>query len=101
MRVNFDEIETGSPNRGGGNMYYYKDEPFTGLIEEYNENGVLIAELTVKNGNVHGRSANYYNSGQIMDEKYIAYNRPYGFYREWDESGNLIEEIDFGPEHTP
>ena len=100
MNVNFDDIEINNFDAGGGAEYYYNNEPFTGTIVEYNDS-VLIAEFTILNGSKHGKTALYYNNGQIMEEGYISYNRPYGLYKEWDENGNLIKEINFGPEYQP
>lgn len=101
MIVNFDEIEINSIDYGGGNVYYYNNKPFSGVIVEYNSDGILIGEITVLNGSKHGRCALYYDSGQIQEEFFISYNRPYGLLKEWAEDGSLINEIDFGDEHQP
>jgi len=82
-------------------MYYYNDEPFSGTIVEYNAEGVLVGEISVLNGSKQGKTVLYYNNGQKMEEVYQSYNRAYGIYREWDENGNLIKEIDFGLEYQP
>ncbi|MPT32048.1 MAG: hypothetical protein E2600_10375 [Chryseobacterium sp.] len=97
MNVNFDDIEIIAPDYGGGTVFYYNNQPFTGKIVEYNN--ILIGEFEVVNGSKHGRTASYYDNGQIMEEGYISYNRPYGHFKEWDKNGNLIKEIDFGPEY--
>ncbi|WP_454881425.1 toxin-antitoxin system YwqK family antitoxin [Sphingobacterium detergens] len=101
MKVNFEDIEIGNVDAGGGNMYYYNDEPFSGTIVEYNAEGVLIGEISVLNGSSHGKSVLYYDNGQKMEELFQSYSRPYGIFRKWDENGNLIKEIDFGPEYQP
>lgn len=101
MKVNFDDIEIGNVDAGGGTMFYHNDMPFSGIIEEYNSEGVLIGEISVLNGSKHGRVAMYYDNGKIMQEFYQSYNRPYGILRNWDENGNLTKEIDFGPEYQP
>lgn len=100
-RVNYDDIEIGNVNAGGGTMHYYKDEPYTGIIVEYNDQGVLVAEFSVKDGHDHRKSILYHDNGQIREEHFRSYNRPYGLYREWDEQGNLMTTIDFGPEYDP
>lgn len=101
MNVNFDDIEINSFDAGGGAIYFHNNQPFTGTIVEYNNNNVLIGEFEVLNGSKHGRTASYFNNGQILEEGYISYNRPYGIYKKWNESGNLIKQVDFGAEYQP
>lgn len=97
MIVNFDEIELKSPDYGGGNVYYYQGQPFTGTIVEY-KNNVLIGEISVIEGHTQGRVALYYDNGQIEQEYFKKYNQMYGIYKRWDENGNLVKEINYGPE---
>ncbi len=59
MNVNFDDIEIANTDIGGGNIYHYQDQPFTGTIVEYNTAGVLVGELTIVNGSKEGRQALY------------------------------------------
>lgn len=101
MIVNFDEIESMHPNAGGGSVFFFKDQPFTGLIVEFNDFGKIVGEISVVNGNKQGRITLYYDNGNIMQEHFEKYNRPYGISRKWDEMGNLVNEYDFGPEFTP
>ena len=98
MNVNFENIEIANVDAGGGLTYHYNGLPFTGTIVEYNNNGVLIGEFITKNGSKEGRIALYYNNGQIMDEHFEKDNRLYGIYKEWDENGNLLSEVDCGPQ---
>ncbi len=100
MNVNFDDIEIMAPDYGGGSVYYHNNQPFTGTIVEYSNN-ILVGEITVVNGSTKGRVAIYYDNGQIMEEHFESYNRPYGKSKKWDKNGNLIKEIDFGPEYQP
>ncbi|HEY6142183.1 MAG TPA: hypothetical protein VIV55_01970 [Flavobacterium sp.] len=100
MNVNFDDIEINNFDAGGGAEYYYNNEPFTGTIVEFNNN-VLIGEITVVGGYKKGRVAIYYDNGQIMEEHFESFNRPYGNSRKWDENGNLVKQIDFGTEYQP
>lgn len=101
MKVNFDEIDIENFDIGGGAIYKYKGVPYNGIIVEFNVSGGLIGEMTIVNGSKNGKITLYYDNGQIMEEGYESNNKPYGILREWDEGGNLIKEIDFGPEHTP
>lgn len=97
MNINFDEIEIKNTDAGGGNVYYYNNKPFTGIIVEYYSNGNLSYEKTVVNGSTEGRVASYYENGQIEDEHFEKNNRLYGIYKEWDENGSLLSEVDCGP----
>ena len=97
MNVNIVDIEVTNITVGGGNVYYYNNLPFTGTIVEYN-NGVLIGEISVVNGSKEGRIALYDNNGQIIDEHFEKNNQLYGIYKEWDINGNLLSEVDCGPE---
>lgn len=78
MNVNFDDIEIMGSDYGGGTVFYYNDKSFTGTINEYNDNGILISEFAVLNGSRHGRTATYNSNGLIIEEGFISYNRPYG-----------------------
>ena len=97
MVVELDDIEIMHPDAGGGNVYFYDGQPFSGTIVEH-INGVLVGEITIINGSTQGRVASYFNNGQIMEEYFKKYNRLYGIYKEWDENGTLISEVECGPE---
>lgn len=101
MNVNFDDIEIANIDGGGGNVYHCQNQPFTGTIVEYNSVGILVGEFTIVNGSKKGRKVLYYDNGQIMQESFESYNRPYGLYKKWDEQGNLLEEYNFGSEFQP
>ena len=49
MRVNFDEIDVLNTDIYGSNIFYRGNEIFTGTMVEYNNEGVIIGELTVVN----------------------------------------------------
>jgi len=97
MNINFDDIEIKNVDAGGGSVYYYNNQPFTGIIVEYYSNGNLSYEKTVVNGSTEGRVASYFENGQIEDEHFEKNNRLYGIYKEWDKVGNLLSEVDCGP----
>ena len=101
MNVNFDDIEIMAPDYGGGTVFYYNNQPFTGTVVEYNSNNVLVGEITVVNGSTHGKVTLYFDNGNKMEEHFESYNRPYGLSRKWDENGNLIKQVDFGAEYQP
>lgn len=97
MIINFDDIELKAPDEGGGSVYFYNGQPFTGTIVEY-FNGVLVGEITVINSHTQGRVALYYENGQLNEEYFEKYNSLYGIYRKWNINGLLEKEIDYGPE---
>lgn len=41
MNVNFDDIEIANIDAGGGLIYHYNNQPFTGTIVEYNNNSSI------------------------------------------------------------
>ena len=94
MDIDINDIEIMNPDEGGGSVYWYQGQPFTGKIVEY-KNNILVAEIIVIDSHTEGRVAFYYNNGQIMQEYFEKYNDTYGVYRDWDEDGNLISEIDY------
>jgi antitoxin component YwqK of YwqJK toxin-antitoxin module len=98
MNINFDDIEIMHPDAGGGNVYYYQGQPFTGTIVEYNNLNVLVGEITVVNGHTRGRVASYYNTGQIKEEYFEKYNQMYSIYKKWNQNGGLEFQQDYGPE---
>jgi antitoxin component YwqK of YwqJK toxin-antitoxin module len=74
---------------GGGEIYHYKNNPFTGMLFENYPNGNLNYEIECVNGYPEGAERHYYQNGQLMEESYLKYNLSYGIMKEWDEDGNL------------
>jgi antitoxin component YwqK of YwqJK toxin-antitoxin module len=95
MNIDINDIEIMNPDEGGGSVYWYQGQPFTGTIVEY-KNNILVAEISVVDSHTEGRVAFYYYNGQIKQEYFEKYNDMYGIYRRWDESGKLVKEIDYG-----
>jgi antitoxin component YwqK of YwqJK toxin-antitoxin module len=98
MRIKFEDIQLKHPDIGGGNVFYYLDLPFTGIVVEYDENNNLMSEISVVESHTHGRVASFYSNGQIEEEYFEKNNKMYGFYRKWDENGKLVIEYDYGLE---
>lgn len=65
------DLQYAGIDAGGGNMYNYKGEPFTGTIEDLYPNGDLRGVAEFKDGYVDGRVADYYTK----------YNRHYDSYK--------------------
>ena len=82
---------------GGGEMYHFNGEPFTGMIIFRNSNGIKESEVSFVSGFKCGVIREYYVNGMMADEYYIKLNRLYGINTEWDEEGNSTI-TDYGPE---
>ena len=100
VTINYDDpdLTPAGLDVGGGEIYHYQGIPFTGMLQYSFPNGNLQTEIAYVNGHPEGVWREYYLNGQIMEESYIKYNLYYGPFKEWDESGNLITESDFGVE---
>ncbi len=81
---------------GGGPIYEYKGKRFTGTIREYFLDGSLGIEETCLRGFPEGLKRGYYRNGQLAEESYITHNWHYGPFIQWDESGAIIKESNFG-----
>ena len=77
-------------DNAGGSIFYYKGEPFTGVIRAYYDNGQLLDEVEYLDGHVGGVSREFYPNGQIKAERYKYFGRMDKYYKGWDEEGNLI-----------
>lgn len=97
MVVDYDNIDLKGPDAGGGSVYFYKGQPFTGTVVEYID-GVLIGEVSVVNSHTQGRVTHYHSNGQLKQEYFEKRNRIYGIYKRWNINGILETEIDYGSE---
>ncbi|WP_293308170.1 toxin-antitoxin system YwqK family antitoxin [Pedobacter sp. UBA5917] len=99
LRINWTDpdIDIVGVDAGGGDIYYYKNMPFTGILYENHSNGNLNYEIECVNGYPEGVQRHYYENGQINQESFLKYNQEYGIMKEWDEHGNLLSEYDWGP----
>ncbi|WP_182959572.1 toxin-antitoxin system YwqK family antitoxin [Pedobacter gandavensis] len=98
VNINDAEVEYTGIDAGGGSMWNYQNEPFTGILEEFYENGNLIAETECRNGYTYGLQTMYFENGQIEEEYYEKYNHFYGSFRLWTEDGILIRHFEFNPD---
>lgn len=95
MRINIedDNLDYAGIDEGGGNMWNYNGIPFTGIIEEFYDNGNLVGETECKSGYTDGLQTEYYESGQISEEYFLKYNRNYSTSKKWNEAGQLIRHL--------
>ena len=97
IRVNIDdlELEYVGADAGGGSIFEYKNEFFTGIMEEFHDNGNLSAEFEFKDGHANGKQKTYFENGQVKHEYYVRYNRSYDSSRLWNENGDLLLQVDY------
>lgn len=74
----------------GEMTFRYMEILFTGIMEYY---GILEGEFEYQNGHRWGLQRDYYTGGlQLKAEWHIGPGGMNGWYRNWDESGNLTYE---------
>jgi antitoxin component YwqK of YwqJK toxin-antitoxin module len=76
-------------DNAGGAIFNYQGKPFTGCIEWYNEDGVLIGEERYTDGHPGGLQREYYDNGQIKNEYYENFGRIDKYFKSWSEAGEL------------
>lgn len=103
QRVDFHDplLKAIGVDAGGSDIWAYAGQRFTGVIEDRRGDGTLRSEFELMDGHPHGANREYYPNGQMKVEYFMSYNRPYGFYREWNDQGVLITEEDRGKEFEP
>lgn len=89
--INDPELEQNEYDAGGGAMWKYQGNYFTGMVEEY-VNGTLRGQIEVQNGREEGVNRMYYESGQIEHEYFIHNNGLHGIFRIWNVNGDLISQ---------
>ncbi|MBD1365225.1 endonuclease V [Mucilaginibacter sp. ZT4R22] len=97
LRILYDDLQLNGFDIGGGPYFFYEGIPFTGTIVEYYNGGGIRCEEEVKDGHKDGAQREYYEDGKKKTEGFEQYNSPYGFFREWNESGDLTSQYYFGP----
>ncbi len=87
-----DQLESDGFDAGGGEMYKYQNQPFTGTLIEYYPNGNISGEEEFTNGHRDGVQRRFFQNNQIEEELYIKYNRLDGVFKRWDINGKLLRE---------
>lgn len=94
MRINDIDVdntlEMVDVDNAGGPVYYYKGNPFNGIIESFYDNGKLMDEAEFTDGHIGGVQREYYENGQMKSEYYEYFGKPEGNWKDWDENGTLI-----------
>ncbi len=75
---------------GGTDMFSYQGQPFTGIIQEFDNNNNLMYELSYVNGFKEGVQKYYFPNGQLEHEYKEKNNLTVDYLKVWDNQGNLI-----------
>ena len=89
--IKSDRIET------KGNVVYEigQKTPYTGVLENYNEKGVVDARAEFKNGVMDGYSKLYYPSGKLLSEVNFKNDKEEGLMKAYYENGKLQGEATY------
>ena len=93
MRVRYDDLDY----PGDDGLYYFGDEPFTGVSVSYHD-GRVTAESEFRDGMVWGVSHSWHPSGAPESERQSVAGVLHGLCQEWDEQGRqtLYEVFELG-----
>ena len=69
-----------------------QNAPYTGIIETYNEKGVLEAKTEFKNGIQDGSSKLYFPNGKLYSEATFQNGKQVGVQKDYYENGKVATE---------
>ena len=78
------------------NLFYvkYARVPFTGVVEDFHDNGELWTKGNFRNGKKHGLwETTYYENGQLRFKENYKNGKLDGLVEEYDENGNPIIKL--------
>ena len=80
-----------------GNVIYEVGQkaPYTGVLENYNEKGIVDARAEFKNGVMDGYSKLYYPSGKLSSEATFKNGVQVGIQKDYYEDGKLKMELNY------
>ena len=73
----------------------YKGSPFTGVVEEYHENGQLYSRTNYKDGKYVGISKSYYESGQLHQKGTYKDGVRHGPWEVYYKNGQVSEKLNY------
>jgi antitoxin component YwqK of YwqJK toxin-antitoxin module len=86
MRVNREQtVDTAQA------IVLYEGEPFTGELEDTDDNGRIVGLTAYQNGIEHGPQTEWYPTGQKHIEGQCEQGGAVGEWREWHPNGQLAE----------
>jgi hypothetical protein len=68
------------------------DRRYTGIVQEFSDNGALLSEMDVEDGLQNGLVREFYEEGQLMRQAAYKHNSLHGTLQEWDEGGHVVLE---------
>jgi len=69
--------------------------PYTGVLQNINEKGVLVSEAEYKDGKMNGFSKLYYPNGKLKSEATFKNDVQEGIQKDYHENGKLSIEMTF------
>lgn len=88
-------VDMANVDRVDGKILKNGEDPYTGQVEMYYENGVPQVQETMKNGTKHGKYLSYYKTGLKKTEgKYVEGKRD-GIWKWWNEKGEVSYQLDY------
>lgn len=78
-----------------GKYYSAGKSPYTGILKEYDPNGVLIAENRINNGLLDSVSTFYYVTGAKKEQRSYSAGKKQGLWINWSENGTKTAEARF------
>ena len=79
----------------GSEINYYKGVPFTGISEDFFENGQKKFSQTYLNGKRDGIGTHWFENGQKQFEEHYIDGKKEGLFTTWFENGNKLYEENF------
>ncbi len=76
-------------------LVYYNNEPFTGITEVHQQNGVLVESTSYMKGRRHGYNRKWFDNGNISFESYYLNGKQHGKSTSWWKNGHLRSEGSF------
>jgi antitoxin component YwqK of YwqJK toxin-antitoxin module len=86
--LHYDDL---TPN-AEGRLCLPSGEPYTGVTEDFYENGQLQSRNEFLDGLLHGLQREWYGNGQLASEETTCLGRRHGYCREWYGNGQLKSE---------
>jgi antitoxin component YwqK of YwqJK toxin-antitoxin module len=78
-----------------GKYYSAGKIPYTGVLKEFDANGVLVAENRINNGLLDSISTFYYATGKKKEQRAYHAGKKHGLWINWAENGTKIAEARF------
>lgn len=73
-------------------VYFLKDQPFTGIARDQHKNGKPKGEYPFKEGRLHGIVREWWENGQLSTETHFENGQRHGLNRYWSQTGKLMKE---------